>query len=202
MKLSQISLEALPSLCDTDLRTILYDGTIADTGESADAALLLGTRPPASGVRALGAAELYRAGRVPYIVPSGGVIWEYEGNALTEAQYMADILMQSGVPQEAILMEGEALTTKENMIYGTLQLNRHRKIKNVGSVCIVTSAEHMRRSLALAHLLLPRTFRICAAPATKPRLSFETQEEHALALREVALLHGLIRDRLIDDITF
>ncbi len=202
MKLSQMSPEALPSLSDVDLRTILYDGSIADTGESADAALLLGTCPPASDIRALGAARLYCGGRVPCIVASGGVAWEYDGKSLTEAQYMAEILGQSGVPQDAIILENEALTTKENMIYGTLQLNRHLRIQNVGSVCIVTSAEHMRRSLALAHLLLPRTVRIYAAPATRPLPHFQTQEEHDLALREVTLLHGLIRDRLIDDILF
>ncbi|MBE6553855.1 MAG: YdcF family protein [Ruminococcaceae bacterium] len=202
MKLSQISPEALPGLSETDIRTILYDGTIADTGESADAALLLGTRPPASAVRAQGAALLYNSGRVPCIVASGGVAWDYDGKILTEAEFMAEILEQNGVPQDAIILENEALTTKENMIYGTLQLNRKRKIKNVSSVCIVTSAEHMRRSLALAHLLLPRTVRICAAPATKPRMCFETQEEHDLALREVMLLRGLIGDRLMDDILF
>ena len=46
---------------------------VRDDGQSGEVALLLGTWPEQTLGRAHAAAELYHAGRVKYIVPSGGV---------------------------------------------------------------------------------------------------------------------------------
>ena len=100
MKISQIDKEQLLALPDEDKHRILYTGW-ADDGQPADAALLLGTRLCEE--RAAAAAKLYHAGRVPYIMPSGGVEWELDGEMISEARYMAKLLEQAGVPEEAIL---------------------------------------------------------------------------------------------------
>ena len=75
MKLSEISREQLMAMTD-DQKWECNCGGIVDEGRSAEVAILLGGRPIRAVERALAAAELYRQGRVKYIVPSGGVRWE------------------------------------------------------------------------------------------------------------------------------
>ena len=205
MKLSETKAEALSSLTDEQLARLIYGG-IQDTGTQADVALLLGTSPKICRERAEQAAALYQAGRVRYIMPTGGVAWDYEGDRITEAEFMRQVLLNQGVPDEAILLENEARTTKENMLYGAIQINRLLKLQNVRTVCIVTSANHMRRSLALASWLLPRSLQISGSPA-----NFPADPVHALrtstalrdtALREVELMKGLIDCGVIEDLEY
>ncbi len=164
MKLSQIDQKELFSLTPDEKWQLLCED-MQDKGESAPVALLLGSAPQHAIHRATAAAALYRAGRVAHIVPSGGVAWEHEGKTLTEAELMAQILMENGVPKEAIIMENEARTTKENMIYGTLQINRALSFDKMRRVIIVTSIEHMKRSMGLAKCYLPRHAELFAYPA-------------------------------------
>ena len=201
MKLSEASPEALNALTDAELLSIVY-GNCRDSGDHADVALLLGTTPPNVEVRARHAASLYREGRFSHVIPSGGVKWQVGDELQSECDYMTRILLEGGVPSTAIIPENEARTTKENMICGTLQLNRALKIQNVRSVMIVTSAEHMRRSLALAELFLPRSIRITASPATTPASVIEHDELRRLLQSELHLLKGLIDNRLIEDIEY
>ena len=122
MKLSQITTEQIKLLSDEQLNSIVFGGEGADNvtdGGCADVALLLGTRPDIAKERAEAAAELYLGGRVRHIIPTGGVEWETDGRTVSEARYMADILCSLGVPEDAITLEEEARTTKENMIFGT-----------------------------------------------------------------------------------
>lgn len=205
MKLSQIKVEDLPSLTVEQIAEIVFGGTYEEPTH-ADVALLLGTRPGFAEERALQAAKLYREGRVDYIMPSGGVEWETpSGEIMSEAYYMANIMMENGVSKEAILIENEATTTKENMIYGVLQMNRQLKIRNVRTVCIVTSANHMRRSRGLAKLFLPRSVKISysiANPPVDPIAFLLEGKNEKIARRGVALMKGLIDDGLIDDIEY
>ena len=154
MKLSEIDKEALMALSDEQKWNIACGG-VRDDGESAETALLLGGRPARAVERALAAARLYQEGRVNVIVASGGVEWDYQGERISEARLMDRILRREGVPEEAIILENEARTTIENMIYGTLQISR-RYDNFLDRVIIVTSVSHMKRSLALAKALLPR----------------------------------------------
>ncbi len=56
-----------------------------------------------------GALRLYRAGRAPLIIVSGGGEGDY-----AEAVVMAEWLEREGVPSQAILKETQARTTREN----------------------------------------------------------------------------------------
>ena len=196
MKLSQITKEQINELSDSELFEIVFGGT-GDDGSCADVALLLGTRPSIAKERAEAAAALYFAGRVKHIIPTGGVAWDVDGKKIGEAAYMADVMRSLGVPKEVIILEEEATTTKENMIFGTLQINRRLKIQFTKSCMIVTSASHLRRSLALAKLYLPRSIKISGSPAGSAK---ETPRE--TLVRETELLHGLIGYGLIDDIEY
>ena len=175
---------------------------IADDGMSAPVALLLGGNPNNARNRALAAAELYRAGRVPYIIPSGGVKWDIDGEMISESHFMKRILMENGVPEEAIILENQATTTVENMIFGTLQIYRKLKFKNAPHVIIVTSEAHMKRSMALAKAIMPRALTFSAYPAfhNSPTDEWFESEANLKALdTEVRLLKDLADSGFIED---
>lgn len=203
MKLSEMPKEQLLQFPVERIERILYHG-LEDRGESADVALLLGTTPELDCKgRALQAAKLYLAGRVNCVIPSGGVEHSFPCGDCTEAEYMEKTLLEAGVPQSAILLENEARTTKENMVCGVFQITRKLLIQNVKSVMIVTSAVHMRRSLALAALFMPRSIRVTfsAAPDTPEGTQWwELERLRQDAIRELQLMQDLIRQGLMDDI--
>jgi len=205
MELSKIKKDQIQQLSDALLEKIVY-ADIFDDGCSADVALLLGTDPAHyCRERAEKAAQLYLEGRVKYIIPSGGVEWDYQGGKISEARFMEGILRERGVPAEAILLENYATTTKENMVCGTFEITHRLKIQNVKSVMIVTSAVHMRRSLALAKLFLPRSIQICGCPAPDSLTAVHWTEDADIrrnVIREAQLMRDLIRQGLIDEIEY
>ena len=205
MKLSQCTQETIALMSVEDVAAIAYGGC-RDDGETADVALLLGSSPINCLERAECAAELYRSGRVGIIITSGGVEWEVDGAMITEASLMARILMENGVPEEAIVMENEARNTAENMIYGSLQITRSVGIQHIRSVCVVTSASHLRRSMELARLFLPRWIRLSGCPANLPddipAALYGDERLLRLARLEVSLLHGLVEFGLIGDVEY
>jgi hypothetical protein len=159
MKLSELDVAKLYTLDDATKEKILFCDC-PDDGGSGDVALLLGTRHTYVYPRVEAAAKLYLDGRVRYVMPSGGVEWEIGGEQMSEALYMRQLLLEMGVPDERILLENEARSTKENMICGTLQMYRRLKLEDVRKVYIVSSELHMRRALAFAKNLLPRSIEI------------------------------------------
>lgn len=163
MKLSEIDINTIRALT-LEQKWEAACGGVVDDGATAEVALVLGGGPIRAIERALAAAKLYRDGRVKAIIPSGGVEWEHNGEVISEANLMARVLRENGVPDEAIILENEARTTKENIIYGTLQIIRNYK-KIVDSVIVVTSVWHMKRGLALAKALFPGKIRVYAYPS-------------------------------------
>ncbi|MBK8509218.1 MAG: YdcF family protein [Candidatus Competibacteraceae bacterium] len=123
----------------------------------ADAIVVLGgatqsVRPPkriypdldASADRIVHTARLFRAGKAPLIIASGGNLPSSK-RADSEAAIMAELLQELGVPASAILPEMHSRTTRENFDYTLPILHRlgaHR-------ILLVTSALHMPRALAL-----------------------------------------------------
>ncbi len=98
----------------------------------------------AQGDRLLHAVALYKAGKAPRIVVSGGSrSWEAPESAL-----MSEILQQMGVPEEAILEERVSRNTLENA------RNTHKLLEKegIGSVLLVTSAFHMHRAETMFRL--------------------------------------------------
>ena len=88
-------------------------------------------------------AELYKAGKAPYVIVTGGnQPWSRSGKA--EAELIQDLLVKWGVPEEVIMLEGSSRNTRENALY----------TKNVvdsihcDNALLVTSAAHMPRSVA------------------------------------------------------
>lgn len=90
------------------------------------------------------AAHLYRAGKAPLVLASGGNL-DWSGIDRPEADVMAELLQQLGVPAAAIQQEPRSRTTRENRD-NSLPLLRTRGVR---SILLVTSALHMPRALAL-----------------------------------------------------
>jgi len=92
--------------------------------------------------RPLHAARLYRAGKAPLVVVSGGS-QARTGASRSEADDVTDLLVEWGVPREAILAEGRSLDTHGNAAETTALLAD----RGIRRVLLVTSALHMERAV-------------------------------------------------------
>jgi uncharacterized SAM-binding protein YcdF (DUF218 family) len=95
--------------------------------------------------RVLYAADLYKQGKAPIIISSGGSIsWQQIGES-TPAQEMADLLVVFGVAEQDIVLQNRSNNTHEDAVYSAEILNE----MGIERVILVTSAAHMPRSVAL-----------------------------------------------------
>jgi len=89
------------------------------------------------------AAELFRAGKAPYVIVTGGnQPWSESGTA--EAELIREVLMEWGVPEDAIFLEGSSRNTRENALYSQNIINAIACEQPL----LVTSAAHMQRAVA------------------------------------------------------
>jgi uncharacterized SAM-binding protein YcdF (DUF218 family) len=95
-----------------------------------------------AGDRVLYAAHLYKEGKAPVIIATGGRI-SWLANAPPEADSMKTLLTEIGVPPSAVIEETQALNTYQNAVYTKEILERLGIQKSL----LVTSAAHMPRSL-------------------------------------------------------
>jgi uncharacterized SAM-binding protein YcdF (DUF218 family) len=89
------------------------------------------------------AARLFRRGVAPRIIVSGTGFQGEQPAAMTEAGAMRQFLVDLGVPAEAIVQEGKARNTLENVAFV-------RELVNDKPVALITSAYHMPRAMRLA----------------------------------------------------
>jgi uncharacterized SAM-binding protein YcdF (DUF218 family) len=90
------------------------------------------------------ALQLYHDGHIRKILLTGGSGF-VNFQEWKESGLIADILMKSGVPAEDILLENNSRNTYENAVYSADILKKG----NYGSdYLLITSASHMRRSMA------------------------------------------------------
>ena len=138
---------------------------IEDKPEKADVIFVPGNGYPQMAEKA---AELYRNGFAPKILPSGrysitagrftGVLDKKEcycGTYKTEWDFLKDVLMQNGVPEEAILKEDQATFTYENAIYSR-QVTDHAELE-IERAILCCKSYHARRCLMYYQLLYPET---------------------------------------------
>jgi uncharacterized SAM-binding protein YcdF (DUF218 family) len=143
-----------------------YD-THSDTG-TADAALVLGAavagdRPtPVFEERLRYAVELYRAGKVRALVMTGG---KNPYDAVGEAEAGRVWALAAGVPAEAILVETQSRTTKQNIDFAAPILAQHQ----LARVLVVSDPLHLRRAVTMA-----RDLGIDASPAATPTTRYQT----------------------------
>ena len=121
--------------------------------------------------RLLMALRLYHAGKAPVVILSGG------NNPLfgkvpeqSEAEVMRLLLVEWGIPDAAIQVEGGSINTRENALFSHQLLAR----RGIERIILVTSAIHMPRAAAAFRKV---GFEVVAAPA-----DFETGWQKSSAM--------------------
>jgi len=88
-------------------------------------------------------AQLQRAGKARYVVvTAGNQPWSVSPWA--EADLIRDLLMEWGVPKDAVFLEGSSRNTRENALYAKNVIDSI----NCATALLVTSAAHMPRAVA------------------------------------------------------
>jgi len=96
------------------------------------------------GNRLLHAARLYKAGKAPLLVVSGGNVF-LRDNVQSESYYMKEILVELGVPSDSILLEERSRNTHENAI----ETEKILKARGINKILLATSSFHMPRAFAV-----------------------------------------------------
>lgn len=124
--------------------------------------------------RVLYGAQLYREGKAPLIIASGGRI-NWRGGGPSESADMAAIMRTLGVPDSAILQDPTSLNTYQNAI----NVQQILKKQGIRKILLVTSAMHMPRSLAIFQRLgidtiaAPTDFLVTQQELAEPNSSIE-----------------------------
>jgi len=95
------------------------------------------------GNRLLHAARLYKAGKAPLLIVSGGNVFPQDG-VRSEAFYMKEILIELGVARDSILVEGRSRNTYENAI----ETEKILDARGINKILLATSSFHMPRAFA------------------------------------------------------
>lgn len=92
--------------------------------------------------RVLRAARLFRAGKVSRVLVVGGNL-PWLAGSVPEAESIRDLLVEWGVPRDAVITETASQNTRENALFAA-DIVRERGWKRI---LLVTSAAHMTRAI-------------------------------------------------------
>lgn len=137
---------------------------LVDTGENVDCIIVLGSIKAAQ-YRVPVAVDAYKTGRTNKIMLCGGALRDFPDGKCSESEQMYKAALESGVAAENIIIEKESQNTVENILFALIALQRNFWLNNVQRVLLVTTAYHMRRSLAIARYLFPDHISIIPCPA-------------------------------------
>ena len=142
------------------------------------------------GDRLTRAAELYHAGKAPWILVSGGQVFP-DPNLRSEAEYHVDFLRRLGVPEEAIVLETSSRNTADNARFSHAILAQ----REVSHILLVTSAFHMPRSMLLfgkpGLRVTPATTDVLSPLPERPEILYWLPDAGALAVTQLALREHL-----------
>ena len=184
------------------VQKIVFDGVEDKSGEKGDCMLVLGGMCPLID-RVPKAAELYRQGLCNRAVFSGGVYWDTVYGRMTEADSMARLAGELGMPKESIIRDNLATTTEENMVCGSFAMGRAMGYEKAKRILLITSLYHMKRSKLIADLYLPPYMESLCCPAygyISPDDWQEDSEKKRKVIREVSMTRLLIEQGFIPDI--
>jgi uncharacterized SAM-binding protein YcdF (DUF218 family) len=114
------------------------------------------------------AAEVWKQGFAPLIMPSGGVSIKsgkfggvkakkelYNKDYKTDCEFLADVLMINGVPKNSIIWEDRSGYTKENAIFSRRIADENNL--DIKKAILCCKSFHARRSLMCYQLSFPDT---------------------------------------------
>lgn len=183
-------------MTEADVRELLF---VRDAPERADLALVFGHADPTrSARRARHAARLYASGFVPRLLLSGGSL---PGHG-TEAEVMAGVVAEHGVPPDAILLDLHAHTTAENVSNARWLLDACGLAAGPLAVLLVSCPWHMGRTRLLAGRAFPARVRLLCCPHDEECTAAgwtESAECCRLIAAEAALMERLVRDNRSSD---
>ncbi len=177
-----------------------YVARVASAYEAAEAIVVLGgiTAPPIaprptvdvgdSFDRLLHGVRLWKGGKAPLLIVSGGNVRFLTGADLTEAQRMQALALEYGVPQAAVVLEERSRNTYENALYVREVLQE----RGLGKIILVTSASHMPRAAAVFRtqgvdfVAAPTDVRVVPRPFNLFQVlpSFEALKFSTMAIKE------------------
>jgi uncharacterized SAM-binding protein YcdF (DUF218 family) len=146
-------------------------------------------------------ANLYRAGKAPKIIVSGGRI-TWKGAGKSEAEDMTKLLVTMGVPQLDIIPEGNSFNTRDNAV----NVQQILQAQNFKTILLVTSAMHMPRSMAIfKHLGMnaiaaPTDYRVSQSEIDQPNLQtksatlsfFPNEESFSMTTQSIKEYIGIL----------
>lgn len=142
---------------------LLYSD-LEDTGEAVDCIIVLGSIK-ASNYRVPVAVEAYTHKRATKILLCGGKLRDFSDGRYSEAEHMCKAALELGAEKENIILENSSQNTVENIRFALMELQKAFCLSNVRKVLLVTTAYHMRRSLAIAQHFFPEHITIIPCPA-------------------------------------
>ena len=173
-----------------------------DAGENADCIIVLGSAKAAK-YRIPVAVDVYNANRVKKIMLCGGTIRDFSDGKYSEAEHMRKAILELGMAEENIILENSSQNTVENILFALVELQRSFWLNRVHKVLLVTTAYHMRRSLAIARYLFPAHIEILPCPAndtnTKRDNWMNTPEGIARAKGEAMNIVRCVANGMIPD---
>lgn len=143
--------------------------------------------------------ELYKAGKVDYIIASGGDYTQNQKNGCDEPKSIRDSLVACGVPADKIILDYE----------GTRTLNSIAKAKEVyrlDSVTIISQKYHNERAIYLADKYDMHAIGINAGPSPIRRNRIKNTLREVLARVKLFIdvvrgLHPDIKESIVRDFT-
>ncbi len=142
---------------------LLYSD-LEDTGEAVDCIIVLGSIK-ASKYRVPVAVDAYAHKRANKILLCGGKLRDFPDGCYSEAKHMCKTALELGITKENIILENTSQNTVENIRFAQIELQKAFCLNEVRKVLLVTTAYHMRRSLAIAQHLFPEHITIIPCPA-------------------------------------
>lgn len=114
------------------------------------------------------AAELWKQGFASLVMPSGGVSVKtgkfngvkskkelYDKDYKTDCEFLADVLIKNGVPENSIIWEDKSGYTKENAVFSRTIADKNNL--HITKAILCCKSFHARRSLMCYQLAFPDT---------------------------------------------
>lgn len=142
---------------------ILFQGVVT-SDKCADCAIVLGSNKAAK-YRLPVAVDAYKAKRINKIMVCGGTIRDFSDGKYSEAYSMYRAALELGVPTGDIIIEDLSQNTVENIQYALEKLEQVFGLYSIRSVLLVTTAYHIRRSIAICRKIFPNHIAVIPCPA-------------------------------------
>ena len=143
--------------------------------------------------------ELYKAGKVDYIIASGGDYTQTQKNGCDEPKSIRDSLVVRGVPADRIILDYEGIRTLNSIA-------KAKEVYRLDSVTIISQKYHNERAIYLADKYDMHAIGINAGPSPIRRNRIKNTLREVLARVKLFIdvargLHPDIKESIVRDFT-